>query len=184
MEVFRDATHVSEPERKAFNAIVDTRFVDVVRPFTPGPGVYTYWDYTQLAFQKRRGMRIDFIRGSPRLAERVVHAEIVKALSCWGWDLTAEAVQGAALALEGVHHVEGRDRLAAGVLGVGDGVADHVLKEHLEDTAGLLVDEARDALDTAAASQAPDGGLGDTLDVVAQDLAVPLGAALSESLSA
>ena len=78
IEVFREATHVSEPERKAFNAIVDTRFTDVVRPFTPGPGVYTYWDYTQLAFQKRRGMRIDFILGSPGLAERVVHAEIVK----------------------------------------------------------------------------------------------------------
>jgi len=78
MEVFREATHVSKPERKAFNAIVDTRFTDVVRPFTPGPGIYTYWDYTQLAFQKRRGMRIDFILGSPGLAERVVHAEIVK----------------------------------------------------------------------------------------------------------
>ena len=78
MAVFEGATHVSEPERKAFNAIVDARFTDVVRPFTPGPGVYTYWDYTQLAFQKRRGMRIDFILGSPALAQRVVHAEIVK----------------------------------------------------------------------------------------------------------
>ncbi len=76
--VFDGATHVSEPERKAFNDIVETRFTDVVRPFTPGPGVYTYWDYTQLAFQKRRGMRIDFILGSPALAERVTHAEIVK----------------------------------------------------------------------------------------------------------
>lgn len=78
ISVFDGATHVSEPERKAFNAIVETRFTDVVRPFTPGPGVYTYWDYTQLAFQKRRGMRIDFILGSPALAERVTHAEIVK----------------------------------------------------------------------------------------------------------
>lgn len=76
--VFDGATHVSEPERKAFNDIVETRFTDVVRPFTPGPGVYTYWDYTQLAFQKRRGMRIDFILGSPALADRVTHAEIVK----------------------------------------------------------------------------------------------------------
>ncbi|QEN16986.1 exodeoxyribonuclease III [Mycolicibacterium sp. ELW1] len=76
--VFDGATHVSEPERKAFNDIVETRFTDVVRPFTPGPGVYTYWDYTQLAFQKRRGMRIDFILGSPALANRVTHAEIVK----------------------------------------------------------------------------------------------------------
>lgn len=78
MAVFNGATHVSEPERQAFNAIVDARFTDVVRPFTPGPGVYTYWDYTQLAFQKRRGMRIDFILGSPALAARVTNAEIVK----------------------------------------------------------------------------------------------------------
>ncbi|BBY59062.1 exodeoxyribonuclease III [Mycolicibacterium sarraceniae] len=75
---FDGATHVSEAERNAFNAFADTAFTDVVRPYTPGPGVYTYWDYTQLAFQKRRGMRIDFILGSPSLAARVTHAEIVK----------------------------------------------------------------------------------------------------------
>jgi len=75
---FDGATHVSEQERKAFNAFAETDFTDVVRPYTPGPGVYTYWDYTQLAFQKRRGMRIDFILGSPSLAARVTHAEIVK----------------------------------------------------------------------------------------------------------
>merc|ERR1712137_818453 len=33
--------------------------------------------------------------------------------------LAAEAVQGAALALQGVHHVHGSDGLAASVLGVG-----------------------------------------------------------------
>ncbi len=75
---FTGSTHVSERERAAFSAMVDAGFTDVVRPFTPGPGIYTYWDYTQLAFQKRRGMRIDFILGSPGLATRVTHAEIVK----------------------------------------------------------------------------------------------------------
>ena len=55
VEFFRGSTHVTEPERKAFNAIVDAQFADVVRPFTPGPGVYTYWDYTQLRFPKTRG---------------------------------------------------------------------------------------------------------------------------------
>jgi exodeoxyribonuclease-3 len=49
-----------------------------MRPFTPGPAVFTYWDYTQLRFPKNRGMRIDFILGSPALAERVVDAEIVR----------------------------------------------------------------------------------------------------------
>ena len=69
------------------------------------------------------------------------------------------------------------------MLGVGHGVTDDVLEEDLEDTAGLLVDEAADALDTTTAREAADGGLGDTLDVVAKDLAVALGAALSESLA-
>lgn len=78
VEYYRGCTHVSEPERKAFNAIVDAQFADVVRPFTPGPNVYTYWDYTQLAFPKGRGMRIDFILASPALAARVAGAQIVR----------------------------------------------------------------------------------------------------------
>jgi hypothetical protein len=65
--------------------------------------------------------------------------------------LAAEAVEGASLPLEGVDDVHGGDGLPLGVLGVGDGVTDHVLQEHLQHAAGLLVDEARDALDSAAA---------------------------------
>ncbi|SEM15637.1 hypothetical protein SAMN04515665_13616, partial [Blastococcus sp. DSM 46786] len=30
-----------------------------------------YWDYTQLRFPRREGMRIDFLLGSPALAARV-----------------------------------------------------------------------------------------------------------------
>jgi exodeoxyribonuclease III len=78
VEFYRGSTHVTKPERAAFNAIVDAQFADVVRPFTPGPAVFTYWDYTQLRFPKNRGMRIDFILGSPALAQRVSHAEIVR----------------------------------------------------------------------------------------------------------
>ncbi|GAA3291903.1 exodeoxyribonuclease III [Arthrobacter citreus] len=69
-------THVSEPERQAFRAFLDAGFTDVARPYTPGPGVYTYWDYTQLRFPKKEGMRIDFVLGSPALAARVTGASI------------------------------------------------------------------------------------------------------------
>ena len=48
------------------------------------------------------------------------------------------------------------------MLSVSDGVTDHVLKEHLEDTPGLFVDEATDTLDATTAGQTPDGRLGDT----------------------
>ena len=97
--------------------------------------------------------------------------------------LAAEAVQSAALAFQSVDDIHGGDSLPLGVLGVGDGITDHVLKEHLEDTSGLLIDEARDTLDTTTACQTADGGLGDALDVVPKDLPVALGASLSESLA-
>ena len=100
-----------------------------------------------------------------------------------GQCLTAEAVQGAALPLQSVDHIHGGDGLPLGVLGVGDSITDDVLQEHLEDTTGLLVDEARDTLDSTTASQTADGGLGDALDVVTQNLAVTLGASLAQSLA-
>jgi len=76
MSVFEGATHVSAPEREAFAAFETTGLREVTRPSTPGPGVYTYWDYTQLRFPKKQGMRIDFQLHSPALAERVTGAEI------------------------------------------------------------------------------------------------------------
>jgi exodeoxyribonuclease III len=76
MDYYIDKSHVSPGERAAFNAFLEAGFVDVVRPHAPGPGVYTYWDYQRLAFQKRRGMRIDFILGSPAFADRVAGAVI------------------------------------------------------------------------------------------------------------
>jgi exodeoxyribonuclease-3 len=74
VEYFTDKTHISQPERDAFEAIVDTGYADIMRPFAPGPGVYTYWDYTQLRFPRKEGMRIDFILSSPALAARAKDA--------------------------------------------------------------------------------------------------------------
>ncbi|MGH8827911.1 MAG: exodeoxyribonuclease III [Jiangellaceae bacterium] len=76
MAVFDGKTHVSKPEREAFELIVDAGYADIVRPFAPGPGVYTYWDYTRLRFPRREGMRIDFALASPALAARVAGASI------------------------------------------------------------------------------------------------------------
>jgi exodeoxyribonuclease-3 len=71
MDYYEGKTHVSVPERAAFEAIVEAGYADPVRPLLPGPGTYTYWDYTQLSFPKKRGMRIDFALCSPALAARV-----------------------------------------------------------------------------------------------------------------
>ena len=97
--------------------------------------------------------------------------------------LSTEAVEGAALALESVDDIHSSDGLALGVFGVGDGIADDVLEEDLEDAAGLFVDQAGDTLDTTTASETADGGLGDALDVVTQHLAMALGTTLSETFA-
>ena len=87
------------------------------------------------------------------------------------------------MSLQGVDNVHGSDGLPLGVLGVGHGITDDVLEEHLQDSAGLLVDEPGDSLHTTSASQTADGGLGDTLDVITQNLPVTLSAPLSKTLS-
>ena len=76
MAQFAKSTHVTPRERAAFQAFVDDGYVDVVRPHTPGPEVYTYWDYFRQRFERNRGLRIDFVLGSPSLASRVTHAFI------------------------------------------------------------------------------------------------------------
>lgn len=94
-------------------------------------------------------------------------------------NLTAESVEGPALSLQGIDNVHGCHGLPLGMLGVGDGITDDVLQEHLQDTTGLLVDEARDSLHSTTTGQTTDCWLGDALDVVPQDLAMTLGAPLS-----
>ena len=74
MAVFENSTHVSPPERAAFGDVVAAGFEDVVRPHTPDQ--FTYWDYKQLRFPRKEGMRIDFVLASPALAARVKGAVI------------------------------------------------------------------------------------------------------------
>lgn len=71
IDAFAGSTHVTPPERAAFEAFLADGYADVARPHTPGPDVYTYWDYYRQRFERNRGMRIDFVLGSPPLASRV-----------------------------------------------------------------------------------------------------------------
>ena len=97
--------------------------------------------------------------------------------------LTTESIESLALTLQSVHNIHGGDSLPPGVLSVGNRVPDDVLKEDLEDTTSLFVDETGDTLDTATTSETTDSGLGDALDVVTKDLTMTLGSSLSESFS-
>ena len=98
-------------------------------------------------------------------------------------DLTSESIEGTSLPLEGIDDIHSGDSLPLGMFSVGDGITDDIFKENLEDTTGLLVDQARDTLDTTTTRQTANSGLGDTLDVITQDFAMTLGAAFAEAFS-
>ncbi|MFT4086352.1 MAG: exodeoxyribonuclease III [Gordonia sp. (in: high G+C Gram-positive bacteria)] len=85
-EYFAGRTHTTGPERAAFAEFGAAGFVDSAGPFAPGPGTYTFWDYTAGRFAKDQGMRIDFALCSPALDDRVHDAFV---------DRAARAAQGA-----------------------------------------------------------------------------------------
>ncbi len=69
-------THVSEPERAAFRALLDWGFTDAYRLRERRPGRFSWWDYRAGNFHKNLGMRIDHLLVTEPLAARVVGAEI------------------------------------------------------------------------------------------------------------
>lgn len=72
-----DATHVSEPERKALQRLLDWGLRDVFRERFPATErLYSWWDYRAGNFHKGIGMRIDLVLASAPLAERVEWALI------------------------------------------------------------------------------------------------------------
>ena len=71
---FAKSTHVTPPERAAFQGFLDDGYADVVRPHVIGADGYTYWDYYRQRYERNRGMRIDFVLGSAPFADRVTRA--------------------------------------------------------------------------------------------------------------
>jgi exodeoxyribonuclease-3 len=70
---FKNSTHVTPPERAAFQAFLDDGYAEVTRAHAPG---YTYWDYYRNRASRDRGLKIDFVLATPTLAKRVTSAFI------------------------------------------------------------------------------------------------------------
>jgi exodeoxyribonuclease-3 len=69
-------THVSAPERAAFERLSAWGLVDAYRRHHPEPDRYSWWDYRAGDFHRNVGMRIDHLLVTPPLAARTVMAEI------------------------------------------------------------------------------------------------------------
>lgn len=59
----------SDPERAAFKALLSLGLLDSFRLFEQPERSYTWWDYRNLAFRKKMGLRIDHILLSAALAK-------------------------------------------------------------------------------------------------------------------
>lgn len=57
-------THTSQPERDKLAALADWGLADVFRDHHEEAGLYSWWDYRDGNFHKRKGMRIDLILAS------------------------------------------------------------------------------------------------------------------------
>jgi len=75
-EACHGGTHVSPPEREAFDRLCGWGLVDAYRLHHREPGRYTWWDYRAGNFHKNFGMRIDHLLVTAPLAGRVLFAEI------------------------------------------------------------------------------------------------------------
>ena len=68
----------SQPERDAFNDLIELGFTDSFRLFEQPEKSYTWWDYRMMAFRLNRGLRIDHILLSNELANRCISCTIDK----------------------------------------------------------------------------------------------------------
>lgn len=78
-KAWEGSVHVSEPERAALRALVDTGLEDCFRRFEQPEKSFSWWDYRMMAFRRNAGLRIDLILASPPLAEKCVECRIDKA---------------------------------------------------------------------------------------------------------
>ena len=62
--------------RDALERLLDWGLTDVFRQHHPDGGVYSWWDYRNLAFPKNDGLRIDHIFTTEPLAKRSTAAEV------------------------------------------------------------------------------------------------------------
>jgi exodeoxyribonuclease III len=73
-----DALHLPQT-RAAYQRLLHLGLTDAIRARLPSPGVYTFWDYQQGAWERNNGIRIDHLLLSPQAADLLEEVGIDKA---------------------------------------------------------------------------------------------------------
>jgi exodeoxyribonuclease-3 len=75
---FVGSTHVTPEERRALADLESWGLVDAFRSQWPQDKLYTYWDYRAGDFHEHRGLRIDLVLATSRVATKVNWALVVR----------------------------------------------------------------------------------------------------------
>jgi exodeoxyribonuclease-3 len=79
-EIWEGKVLCSQPERNAFNELINLGLTDSFRLFEQPDKSYTWWDYRMMAFRLNRGLRIDHILLSSELASTCMTCTIDKTM--------------------------------------------------------------------------------------------------------
>lgn len=100
-ERWRDDALFKPEVREAYQSLVDQGWTDALRHLHPNERLFTFWDYFRNAYGRDAGLRIDRLLLSPKVAGRLVAAEVDRHVRGWEkskrprTDLdTAEVIQG------------------------------------------------------------------------------------------
>ncbi len=75
--VFQGQTLFTDTERRAWRELqASLQLVDVFRVKNPGPGHFSWFDYRMSGFKKKRGLRIDHLLVTAKLAARCTDSQI------------------------------------------------------------------------------------------------------------
>ena len=78
IDLWRGHVHFHPKEHAALAKITSWGLHDLLRKHHEEGGLYSWWDYRQLAFQKNNGLRIDLILGTKKMWDRCAGVEIFR----------------------------------------------------------------------------------------------------------
>lgn len=74
--------------KAAYATLLAQGWIDALRTLHPDEKIYTFWDYFRNAYARNAGLRIDHFLLSPRLADRLVDAQVD--MHVRGWEKTSD----------------------------------------------------------------------------------------------
>ena len=75
-EGLRETIHHTSEERAQLQALLDLGLVDAFRCFEQPERSYSWWDYRNMAFRRKQGLRIDYVLASKALRAKLSACQI------------------------------------------------------------------------------------------------------------